>query len=358
MDFHHLEYFVEIAKENNVTRAAEKLFVSQSAVNQYLLKLEAELGTQLFVRNRRNWRLTEAGEIYLEGCRKALQIRQDTYRRISDITESRSSSLSVGLTPHRGLVMFTDIYPTLHEKYPDLVVIPHELDARAQQQAVDRGELDLSFILNPELPSDRHTFFDMGTEELVVIVPVELDPLTNTEEPLRSNLSDDSVQESSPAGIDILRKETLAQTDFSPMQYSFHGIWGTDSGDDLPVIELSLLRDIPFILTRAGSSGSVLRDFCNRIFSDAGFVPNILMEISTTAHINSIASVCRCCGIIPRYYLDTRDTSMHYYVLPEHPTWHLYITHRKDAYLTRAAREYIRLAGEYWEENLIPPQKS
>ena len=77
MDFRHLEYFIEMARENNITRAAERLYVSQSAVNQHLLKLEAELGTQLFVRSRRNWRLTEAGEIYLEGCRKAMLIRQE-----------------------------------------------------------------------------------------------------------------------------------------------------------------------------------------------------------------------------------------------------------------------------------------
>ena len=52
MDLKQLEYIVEIAKEKNITHAAEKLFISQSALNQQLLKLEKELGTQLFHRSR------------------------------------------------------------------------------------------------------------------------------------------------------------------------------------------------------------------------------------------------------------------------------------------------------------------
>ena len=64
MDTKQIEYILKIAEENNITKAAEKLFITQSALNQQLLKLEKELGTPLFHRSRTNWRLTEAGEIY------------------------------------------------------------------------------------------------------------------------------------------------------------------------------------------------------------------------------------------------------------------------------------------------------
>ena len=62
MDFRQLEYILKIAEENNITRAAEKLYISQSALNQQLLKLERELGCQLFSRSRTDWHLTRAGE--------------------------------------------------------------------------------------------------------------------------------------------------------------------------------------------------------------------------------------------------------------------------------------------------------
>ena len=66
MDLKQIEYIVKIADENNITRAAEKLFITQSALNQQLLKLEKELGIQLFYRSRTDWHPTEAGLVYLE----------------------------------------------------------------------------------------------------------------------------------------------------------------------------------------------------------------------------------------------------------------------------------------------------
>ncbi|NYE08797.1 DNA-binding transcriptional LysR family regulator [Bacillus niacini] len=76
MDVLPLEYMIKIAEENNITKAAEKLFITQSALNQQLLKLEKELGTQLFVRSRSNWHLTQAGEVYIENAKKMIQIQK------------------------------------------------------------------------------------------------------------------------------------------------------------------------------------------------------------------------------------------------------------------------------------------
>ena len=66
MDTRQIEYILQIAEENNITHAAAKLFITQSALNQQLIKLENELGTPLFHRSRTNWHLTEAGMIYVE----------------------------------------------------------------------------------------------------------------------------------------------------------------------------------------------------------------------------------------------------------------------------------------------------
>ena len=111
MDLKQLEYMVQIAEKQNISRAAEKLFLTQSALNQQLLKLEKQLGTPLFYRSRSQCRPTPAGEIYLAGAREILQIKKDTYRQIGDLLEARSGRLSVGLLSGRGMDMFTSIYP-------------------------------------------------------------------------------------------------------------------------------------------------------------------------------------------------------------------------------------------------------
>ena len=73
MDLRQIENIIAIEQEQSISRAAEKLFLTQSALNQQLLKLEKELGTPLFHRSRSNWRLTEAGEIYVRNAKQILQ---------------------------------------------------------------------------------------------------------------------------------------------------------------------------------------------------------------------------------------------------------------------------------------------
>ena len=68
MDLHLIENIVAIADEKSITKAAEKRFITQSALNQQLQKLEEELGTRLFRRARANWQPTEAGEAYLQAA--------------------------------------------------------------------------------------------------------------------------------------------------------------------------------------------------------------------------------------------------------------------------------------------------
>ena len=70
MNFKILEYIVAIAETGNVTKAAERLFISQSGLNQQLIKLETELGTPLFHRSKKEMRPTHAGRIYIENARR------------------------------------------------------------------------------------------------------------------------------------------------------------------------------------------------------------------------------------------------------------------------------------------------
>lgn len=322
MDFRYLEYFVEIARENNISRAAERLHVSQSAVNQYLLKLEKELNTQLFIRTPRNWQLTKAGEVYLEGCRKALLIRQDTYRQITEIIQSHKTKLTVGLTPNRGLVMFTSIFPKLHEKYPELTITPIELNAQEQMKAMAYGRIDLGFMVQRENKISQYTCIDLCAEEMVVQVPISHPICHSIKEPEEIAIA--------PCG-----------------EYPI-----------LPTIDLCHLREMPFVLTREGSSGGVLREISDSVFQEAGFTPNVLMDTTETPHIVQMAKICECCGIIPRYYADTNSSAFRYFALSSHPIWHLLIFYRSDGFLTQASKDYISLAKTFWTQHLIPPQKN
>ena len=135
MDLRQLENIIRINEERSITKAAEKLFITQSALNQQLQKLEAELGTPLFVRTRSDWRPTPAGEVYLDAARQILNIKRDAYHRIHDMADLARHHFTIGLIPERGVDMFTAIYPEFHRRFPDAVSYTH-LDVY-KRQAID-----------------------------------------------------------------------------------------------------------------------------------------------------------------------------------------------------------------------------
>ena len=109
MDLKQLEYIVGIAEEKNITKAAKKLYITQSALNQTLLKLEKEIGEPLFERSKLNLYLTEIGKIYVEQAKRILEIRKETYEKIDEIKGDYNSVIRIGLTPERGMLMFLSI---------------------------------------------------------------------------------------------------------------------------------------------------------------------------------------------------------------------------------------------------------
>lgn len=303
MDFKLLEYILMIASENNITKAAKKLFISQSALNQQLLKLENELGTKLFYRSRTDWHPTPAGEVYIEAARKALLLKHDTYQRIYDLIGSNMSTLKIGLSPGRGFQMFMSIYPKLHRRFPGLSIAPIEMTALRQQAALKSGEIDIGFLMLSEENKSSDTYIDIGIEEILFVMP-KFHPLCST-------------------------------------------IVG-DSKSEFPIIDLQLIKHEPFAMMYKSSTNRFL---CDRICNEANFQPQILFETSNTASILQMTELGLCVGLIPRNYLKDADRDkVAIYMLPNHPVWKHCIAYRSDTYLSEGAKAFIEYTKEYWNE--------
>src|SRR6266540_2262865 len=94
-----LEAFLEVARRQNLSRAAEALFVSQPTVTARLQNLEADLDEQLFVRTRRGMRLTEAGQAYLPYAERAVQALLDGRERLRELRRGSAGTLVLGAPP-------------------------------------------------------------------------------------------------------------------------------------------------------------------------------------------------------------------------------------------------------------------
>src|SRR3954454_19105848 len=97
MELRQLEYFVAVAEEQNFTRAAERVHISQSGVSAQIRQLERELGTELFDRSTRTATLTVAGKAALGPARAALAAAGALGRAVDEVTDLIRGRLTVGM---------------------------------------------------------------------------------------------------------------------------------------------------------------------------------------------------------------------------------------------------------------------
>lgn len=86
MHFQELNYILCIAKHQNLTKAAQELYISQPTLTKYLQRLEREVGGKLFVRSGNSYTATYLGRRYLEYARKILTVDQDWKKELQDLT--------------------------------------------------------------------------------------------------------------------------------------------------------------------------------------------------------------------------------------------------------------------------------
>ena len=101
MELRTLRYFVVVAQELNITRAAERLNMSQPPLSNQIKALEEELGAQLLIRGKRYLQLTEAGTLLYRRAVQMLDIAEKTRQEISDLQSEMSGLLSIGCVEGR-----------------------------------------------------------------------------------------------------------------------------------------------------------------------------------------------------------------------------------------------------------------
>ena len=299
MDLWQIEHIIKIAEEKSITKAAEKLFLTQSALNQQLLKLEHELGTSLFKRSKANLTPTKAGEIYLEGAKDILRIKKRTYSRIADLTDGNKGHITVGFTPGRGPNLLTKIYPIFHKNYPNTIVEPRELSVAKQQPLVASGDLDLGFMTL--FPSQRTSdeYVKLYSEEIFIAIP-----------------------------------EGHAVNKYAVEK------------DGFTSIPFFALKDESFILM---NKDATLRSILNQIFRDAQFIPNVLFETANNSTIMEMVKTGICCGIVSNYTVQQyQNCGIKYYSFPTPLYWDVVVSYPKGVPLSKASKLFIQYAKEYW----------
>lgn len=171
MELRQLEYFVAVAEEQNFTRAAERVHISQSGVSAQIRRLEQELGAELFDRSGRTATLTAAGRAALEHARTALAATGALAQAVGEVTGLIRGRLTVGMVVGCTLTPLFDALAAFHRAHPGVEIALLEDNSDRLVHAVRTGAVDLALVGTAATTPDGLEALTLVSERLVVAVP-------------------------------------------------------------------------------------------------------------------------------------------------------------------------------------------
>lgn len=246
MELRQIKYFIEVAKGEHLTQAADKLHIAQSAISRQIANLEKELNVQLFIRKGRNVILTPIGQIFLQRVEAAILEIDRAIQEVSEYIDPEIGEIRIGF-PH-SLAAFTlpNVVAAFRKEHPN---VRFQLSQGKVNELIDdliKGEIDIALVSpvpidHPEV--EGHILF---TEEIMAILPPD---------------------------HSLAKKESIL---------------------------LNELEEEPFVLFRTGFT---LRNIAIEACDKAGFIPDIAFEGEETDTIRGLVAAGLGVGLLPNVAL-------------------------------------------------------
>lgn len=174
MELRHLRYFLAVAQEGNVTRAAEKLGIGQPPLSQQILSLERELGVPLFRRTGHGVTLTEAGHALLADTKRLLEDAQHAVQNARRAGRGETGHLHLGFTASSA---FNPVVPALirafRNAYPGVGLTLTEGNTTQLLAYLEEGRLDLAFLRPGVHSFSGITLYQIANERMKIVLPIK-----------------------------------------------------------------------------------------------------------------------------------------------------------------------------------------
>ena len=164
MELRVLNYFLVIAREENFTRAAEQLHVTQPTLSRQIADLEAELGVKLFYRSNHNIILTEDGMLLKHRAQEILSLADRTKRDFLSKGENLEGTIAIGCGEFLSTRILTDCIAAFRRKYPAVRYELYSGDAGNIKDSIERGLLDIGLMAEP-IDMRKYEFLSMPIRE-------------------------------------------------------------------------------------------------------------------------------------------------------------------------------------------------
>ncbi len=300
MNSRQLQYVTTVAEIGSISAAAQKLYISQPSLSQYIQKIEAELGIELFERTS-PLRLTTAGHVYVETAKNILLEQAELEKVINDIKDYQYGTLVIGTTPYCAAWILPPVIKEFHKCLPQIQIIMREGIEKILPQRAAVGEFD--FVISSYPLSDREFVTeDLLSEDFVIAVPMEIT--------------------SSPEFLHV------------------------DNIHEHPAVDLKQLGTLPFI---SMDNGFYLDMVVKRILKKSGVTPKIVARCSSMTTIYRILKTNIGISILPECMTRGFSPDITYlHIQGNDERRSVKLSYRQTQYFSGAAKKFVEVFGEVW----------
>ena len=172
LELRQIQYFIEVAKREHMTEAAEALHVAQSAVSRQIVNLESELGVDLFIRDGRTIRLTQIGQMFLKKMEQAMDVIDQAKREITQYLDPEKGTVRIGFPSSLATYMLPTAISAFRNRHPDVTFHLYQDSYHNLIDNVTRGDIDIA-LLGPvstnELKVKSEVLF---VEDIIALLPM------------------------------------------------------------------------------------------------------------------------------------------------------------------------------------------
>lgn len=165
MEIRVLRYFLAVAREQNMTRAAKLLHVTQPTLSKQLKQLEEEVGKKLFIRSNYSIHLTEEGILLRKRAEDILNMVDKTMEEFQSLDDITGGDIYIGAAESQSFCYFATIAKQLQEKYPDVTFHLYSGNTEVIAERLERGLLDFAIIVQ-EVDLSKYNYIKVPTSDI------------------------------------------------------------------------------------------------------------------------------------------------------------------------------------------------
>ena len=164
MEFRVLKYFLMVAREENITKAAALLHLTQPTLSRQLMQLEAELGVKLFHRSKHSIILTEDGMLLKRRAQEIVSLSDKTVQELSHKEDVLSGEIAIGCGETKNMLFLSEQIKKFRQKYPLVQFSIHSAIADDIKERIEKGILDIGLLMEP-VDVGKYEFIRMPQKE-------------------------------------------------------------------------------------------------------------------------------------------------------------------------------------------------